>query len=212
MYVPPHFKEEQLPLLQEAIRNSRLASLVTMTAGGLVASHVPLHLDPEPAPYGTLRGHVARANTQWRESNGEVEGLAIFLGPEAYISPAWYPSKKVDGKVVPTWNYVAVHAYGRVSFFDDADRLLALITALTEQHEGKRADPWAVSDAPADYIRARLKGIVGFDMPIARLEGKWKMSQNQPADNRLGAEEGLRREGGSAETAVAAVMARAQKR
>jgi transcriptional regulator len=211
MYVPPHFKEEQLPVLQEAIRNSRLASLVTMTAGGLVASHVPLHFDPEPAPYGTLRGHVARANTQWRDSNSDVEGLAIFMGPEAYISPAWYPSKQADGKVVPTWNYVAIHAYGRVSFFDDTDRLLALVTALTEQHEGKRAEPWAVSDAPADYIRARLKGIVGFDMPIARLEGKWKMSQNQAAENRLGAEAGLQREGGSAETAVAAVMAETRK-
>ena len=207
MYLPPHFKEERLAILQEAIRNSRLASLVTMTAAGMVASHVPLLYDPEPAPYGTLRGHVARANMQWRDSQSEIEALAIFTGPEAYISPAWYPSKKADGKVVPTWNYVAIHAYGHIEFFDDAERLLAVVTGLTNSHEGKRADPWAVTDAPPDYIRARLKGIVGFAMPLSRIEGKWKMSQNQAMENRQGAREGLEREGAAAEQDAAAIMA-----
>lgn len=212
MYVPPHFREQRLPTLQEAIRQSRIATLVTMGADGLIASHLPLLLDPEPAPYGTLRGHVARANSQWRDSKGEVEALAIFMGAEAYISPAWYPSKRADGKVVPTWNYVAIHAYGRITFFEDPARLLALVTALTQSHEGKRADPWAVSDAPADYIQARLKGIVGFELPIVRLEGKWKMSQNQPAENREGAREGLRREGGAPEEIVADAMTRLEKK
>ena len=206
MYLPPHFKEERLPVLHEAIRHSRVASLVTMTGAGMVASHVPMLLDSEPSPYGTLQGHVAKANMQWRDSVGGTDGLAIFLGPEAYISPAWYPSKREDGKVVPTWNYVAIHAYGPVEFFEDAERLLKVVTRLTETHEGKRADPWSVSDAPDDYIRARLKGIVGFEMPIRRLEGKWKMSQNQSAENRLGAAEGLRREGAAAELAVAEAM------
>lgn len=211
MYLPPHFKEERLATLQEAIRNSRLASLITMTPAGMAASHVPLLYDPDPAPYGQLRGHVARANMQWRDSQTDVEALAIFTGPEAYISPAWYPSKKADGKVVPTWNYVAVHAYGRIEFFDDPDRLLAVVTGLTESHEGKRRDPWAVTDAPPDYIRARLKGIVGFAMPIARIEGKWKMSQNQPMDNRQGAREGLEREGQAPEKDTAAIMAELEK-
>ena len=208
MYVPPHFREDRPSVLHEAIRQSRLATVVTLSPGGLMASHVPLHLDPEPAPYGTLRGHVARANTQWRDSASEVEALAIFMGPEAYISPSWYATKREDGKVVPTWNYVAIHAYGRIAFFDDPTRLLALVTKLTDTHEAKRAAPWAVSDAPANYIRARLKGIVGFELPIARLEGKWKMSQNQPVENRLGVAEGLRREGGPSETAVGMIMAR----
>jgi transcriptional regulator len=206
MYVPPHFNEDRLPVLHDAIRQSKLATLVTLSPTGLIASHVPLHLDPEPGPYGTLRGHVARANTQWREGVAEVDALAIFMGPEAYISPAWYPTKQQDGKVVPTWNYVAIHAYGPIVFFDDPTRLLALVGKLTETHEGKRAAPWKVSDAPADYIRARLKGIVGFELPIARLEGKWKMSQNQPAENRLGAAAGLQREGGPSEAAVSAIM------
>ena len=212
MYVPPHFREQRLPILQEAIRQSRIATLVTMGADGLIASHLPLLFDPEPGPYGTLRGHVARANSQWRDSRSEIEGLAIFMGTEAYISPAWYPSKQADGKVVPTWNYVAIHAYGRITFFEDPARLLALVTALTQNHEGKRADPWAVSDAPADYIQARLKGIVGFELPIARLEGKWKMSQNQPAENREGVREGLRREGGVPEEIVADAMTRLEKK
>jgi transcriptional regulator len=211
MYVPPHFKEDRLPVLHEAIRQSRVATLVTLSSAGLVASHVPMLLESDPMPNGTLRGHVARANAQGRDPVSTVQALALFMGPEAYISPAWYATKKEDGKVVPTWNYVAIHAYGTITFFDDPDRLLALVTKLTETHEGKRAAPWAVSDAPADYIRGRLKGIVGFELPIARLEGKWKMSQNQPSENRSGIAEGLLREGGPSEAAVGAIIAAANK-
>jgi transcriptional regulator len=206
MYLPPHFKEERVPVLHEAIRTAALGTLVTMGADGLEASHVPMLLDPEPAPYGTLIGHVSRANGQWRRPDAGMAALAIFLGPEAYVSPAWYATKRQTGKVVPTWNYVAVHAYGALRFFEDAERLLALVTRLTETHEAGRPAPWAVTDAPPEFIRAQLKGIVGFELPIARLEGKWKLSQNRPAEDRAGAIEGLQREGGDGGAAVAEAM------
>jgi transcriptional regulator len=203
MYNPPHFKEDRVPVMHAAIRAVGLATLVTTGPDGLVASHIPLLLDPEPAPYGTLHGHLARGNPQGRQE-GDSEALAIFLGPDAYITPSYYATKRETGKVVPTWNYVAIHAYGKLAFFDDAERLLALVTRLTRRHEAGRAAPWKVSDAPADYLRGQLKGIIGFAMPIARLEGKWKMSQNRPAEDRAGVADGLAREG---EAVVAAIVA-----
>jgi transcriptional regulator len=206
MYLPPNFKQDQVPVLHEAIRRSGLATLVTSGADGLIASHVPMLLDPEPGPYGMLRGHVSRANPQWRGVTPGVEALAMFLGPDAYITPSWYETKRETGKVVPTWNYVAIHAYGTIEFFDDADRLLAIVTALTEKQEAKRAAPWAVSDAPADFIKAQLKGIVGFALPISRLEGKWKMSQNRPAQDRAGVIAGLAGESGEAQQEVGKIV------
>ena len=206
MYLPPNFKQDQVPVLHEAIRRSGLATLVTSGADGLIASHVPMLLDPEPAPYGKLRGHVSRANPQWHGVTPGVEALAMFLGPDAYITPSWYETKRETGKVVPTWNYVAIHAYGTVEFFEDPDRLLALVTKLTETHEAKRAAPWAVSDAPADFVRAQLKGIVGFELPISRLEGKWKMSQNRPAQDRAGVIEGLAGESTEAQKEVGRIV------
>jgi transcriptional regulator len=203
MYNPPHFKEDRVPVMHAAIRAVGLATLVTTGPDGLVASHIPLLLDPEPAPYGTLHGHLARGNPQGRQEE-DSEALAIFLGPDAYITPSYYATKRETGKVVPTWNYVAIHAYGKLAFFDDAERLLALVTRLTRRHEAGRAAPWKVSDAPADYLRGQLKGIIGFAMPIARLEGKWKMSQNRPAEDRAGVADGLAREG---EAVVAAIVA-----
>ena len=182
MYVPAHFAETRTDVLHDAIRRIGFATLVTHGADGIEASHVPMLLEPEPQPYGTLIGHIARENPQWRRAAGE--SLAIFLGPDTYVSPAWYPTKKQNGKVVPTWNYVAIHAYGRASFFDEPERLKALVTRLTETHEAGRPAPWAVSDAPADYIAMMLQAIVGFVLPIARLEGKWKMSQNRPPADR----------------------------
>ena len=172
---------------------------------------MPMLLDPELAPYGTLHGHIARSNPQWQRAAAGVHALAIFLGPDAYISPSWYATKQETGKVVPTWNYVAIHVYGPVRFFDDADRLLALVTKLTETHETRRAAPWAVTDAPEDYIRRQLNAIIGFEIPIARLEGKWKMSQNRPAQDRVGMVEGLAREEGPAKTAIAKLVAAANK-
>ncbi len=206
MYLPPQFREDRVPVLHEAIRQAALGTLVTLAPDGLVASHIPMLIDPEPAPFGTLRGHLSRANPQWRDVTPGVQALAIFLGPDAYVTPAWYATKRQTGKVVPTWNYVAIHAYGPVRFFDDPDRLLALVTELTDAHERGRPDPWAVSDAPAEFVQGMLKGIVGFELPVARLEGKWKMSQNRPPEDRAGVVDGLVREGGPAEAAVAAIV------
>jgi transcriptional regulator len=212
MYLPAQFTEERVPVLHDAIRQARLGTLVTLGEAGLEASHVPMLIDPEPAPYGTLMGHVSRANPQWRRPAAGVQALAMFLGPDAYISPAWYATKRQTGKVVPTWNYVAIHAYGEVRFFEDAERLLRLVTRLTETHEAGRPEPWAVSDAPPAFIRGQLKGIVGFELPIVRLEGKWKMSQNRTAEDRAGAVEGLRREGGAEEAVVAEIMVVAERK
>ena len=193
MYVPPLHKEDRIDVLHDAIRRTGLATLVTLTQDGLIASHVPMLLDADPAPYGTLVGHLARPNPQARGAIGEA--LAIFQGPEAYITPSWYETKRATGKVVPTWNYVTIHAYGTVEFFDDPERLRDVVTRLTERQEMPRAEPWAVTDAPADFIDVMLKGIVGFALPISRLEGKWKMSQNRPAEDRAGVIAGLQSDG-----------------
>ena len=195
MYVPPLFKEDRIDVLHAAMRGSGLVTLVTLTADGLTASHVPMLLDPDPAPYGTLLGHVARPNPQARGAVPGVQALAVFQGPDAYITPSWYATKRANGKVVPTWNYVTIHAYGPVEFFDDTERLRSIVTRLTEREELARAEPWAVTDAPADFIDGMLKGIVGFALPIARLEGKWKMSQNRPAQDRAGVVAGLEADG-----------------
>lgn len=195
MYIPTQFRETDIPTIHAAIRAAGLATLITMGPDGILATPLPLLLDPEPAPYGTLIGHVARANPQWHRTAADVPALATFAGPDAYVTPSWYATKRDTGKVVPTWNYVAVHAYGPVEFFDDPVRLLALVTKLTERHEGERASPWAVADAPPEFTQAQLKGIVGLRLPIARLEGKWKMSQNRNAQDRAGVVEGFRSEG-----------------
>jgi len=208
MYNPVHFDESRLEVLHETVRQAGLMTLVTVGADGPVASHVPMILDPAPAPYGTLRGHLARANPQWKEMGAGKTALAILLGADAYISPAWYPTKKASGKVVPTWNYLAIHATGPIASFDDPEKLLALVTALTNKHEGQRAEPWAVTDAPADYIQTMLKAIVGFELTIARLEGKWKMSQNRVAEDRAGTVEGLRREGNPTVAGIVAERSR----
>jgi len=212
MYLPDNFKEADVGVLHETIRRIKLGTLVTFGPAGLVASHVPMLIDAEPAPFGTLSGHVARANPHWREASPDTAALAIFLGPNTYMSPAWYATKRKTGKVVPTWNYVAVHAYGPVTFYDDADRLLNLVTRLTDTHEAGRPDRWHVSDAPADYTRSMLKAIVGFELPIARLEGKWKMSQNRPAEDVPGIVEALSRAGGDAAEVGHIVAARNKDR
>ena len=206
MYVPPHFVEDDKAALHRAIRETRLATLVTLGSEGLEASHVPILLDEGEGPFGVIRGHVARANPQWRRAATETSALAMFLGPDAYVSPNWYATKRETGKVVPTWNYLAIHAYGRVEFFEDAERLRAIVTSLTQPHEGRREKPWAVSDAPEDYIQAQLRGIVGFRLPIDRLEGKWKLSQNRPEVDRRGVIEGLEGEGGALESTIAQRM------
>ncbi|MEA2737325.1 MAG: transcriptional regulator [Acetobacteraceae bacterium] len=195
MYVPSHFNESRIDVLHGFIRASGLATLVSMTAEGLLASHAPLMLDPDPAPYGTLVGHLAKANPHARSADPGTQTLVIFHGPDGYITPSYYAAKKEHGKVVPTWNYTAVHAYGTLEVFDDPARLLAIVTRLTNLHEAERAQPWAVSDAPADFVQGMLNGIVGISLPIARLEGKVKMSQNRPAADQTGVVDGLRADG-----------------
>lgn len=193
MYLPSHFAEPRVPVLHDAIARSGIATLVTSGPAGIEASHVPMLLDPDPGPLGTLLGHIARDNPQW--TGGAGEALAIFLGTDSYVSPSWYPTKKESGKVVPTWNYVAIHAKGPIEWFDDAERLRAIVTRLTQKYEAGRPAPWAVTDAPPDYVDMMLKAIVGFAIPLARLEGKWKMSQNRPPADRKGTVDALRREG-----------------
>lgn len=193
MYVPAHFAEDHIPVLHDAMRGSGLVTLVTLTADGLIASHVPLLLNPEPAPYGTLIGHLARPNPQAQTAIGEA--LAIFQATDGYITPSYYATKRETGKVVPTWNYTAIHAYGTLRFFDDRTELLDIVTRLTNRHESRRAVPWAVSDAPADFVQGMLNGIIGFELAITRLEGKRKLSQNRPAADRIGVVDGLREDG-----------------
>ncbi len=173
------------------MRQHSLAALVTLGPDGLIANHVPLILYPEVGPLGTLRGHLSRTNPQWRDSLPEVSALAIFQGPSAYITPSWYPTKQESGKVVPTYNYMVVHAHGPLQTYDDPSLLERNVRALTELHESRFAEPWSVDDAPADYVKGMLKGIVGIEIPIAKLEGKWKLSQNRPAEDQRGAVDGL---------------------
>ena len=191
MYTPNAFAINDLNELHQQILGTRLAILVTHGEQGLEASHLPLLLNVNDGPHGTLYGHFARANPQWRELQNGAEALVIFAGADAYVSPEFYPSKAEHGKVVPTWNYVAVHAYGTAEVFSDADRLRNLVSALTDRHESGRASPWKVADAPADYIDGMLKAIVGFALPIQRLEGKRKISQNRNAADIAGVREGL---------------------
>jgi len=191
MYTPSNFAINDLNELHQHILGARLGVLVTHGEQGLQASHLSLLLNADHGPNGTLYGHLARANPQWRELQNGAEALVIFAGADAYVSPGFYPSKAEHGKVVPTWNYVAVHAYGTGEVFTDTDRLRDLVSALTERHEAGRAQPWKVADAPADYIDGMLKAIVGFALPIQRLEGKRKLSQNRSAADIAGVREGL---------------------
>lgn len=206
MYTPDHFREDRIPVLHGAIREIGLGALVTAGAPGLEATHLPMLIEPAPAPLGSLIGHMARANPQWKNTAAGGQVLAIFTGPHTYVTPSWYASKAETGKVVPTWNYIAVHAYGDVEFFDERARLRAHVSRLTDAHESARANPWAVSDAPADYIEKMLGAIIGFTVSITRLEGKWKMSQNRSPQDRAGVVVGLQREGGAARNAIAEIM------
>jgi transcriptional regulator len=203
MYIPHHFREERSHVLQELIRTHSLATLVTLGPEGLLANHLPMILDIEPAPWGTLRGHLARANPQWRESRTDVAALAIFQGPAAYISPSWYPSKAQHGRVVPTYNYVVVHARGLLRVVEDPEWLRQHLRALTSQHEAAFAEPWSIDDAPAEYINQLLETIVGIEIRVAALEGKWKVSQNRPAADRSAVVDSLRATGNPTNHAMA---------
>ena len=181
MYIPPHFEQADIEVMHELIRNRPFATLVTLGSDGINANHIPLHLVPEPKPFGVLRGHVARSNPIWRDLASDVDTLAIFHGPDAYISPSWYATKQETGKVVPTWNYAVVHAYGSLRIIDDASWVRSQMEDLTTYHEAAFPVPWALSDAPGDFTKKLIETVIGIEMVITRLSGKWKVSQNQPS-------------------------------
>ena len=196
MYQPPHFREDSLDVQHGLIRAHPLGLLISTSADGLVANPIPFVIDADRGENGTLRCHVARANGQWKDLQASADCLVVFQGAEHYITPSWYASKREHGKVVPTWNYATVHCWGRAEIKDDAVWVRDQIEALTRQHEGPRAKPWAVDDAPAPFIAAQVRGIVGIEIPISRIEGKWKVSQNRPEADRAGVHEGLGGEAG----------------
>jgi transcriptional regulator len=206
MYTPKSFAEKRLPVLHEAIRRIAFGTLVTAGEGGIEASHLPFVLVPDEGPLGTLYAHVAKGNDHISRHTGEV--LSLFAGPHAYISPNGYPGKATHHREVPTWNYIAVHAYGRPETFVEPTRLRDLLVALTHQSEqdAAQARPWQVDDAPADYVATMLKGIVGIRIPVDRIEGKWKLGQNRTVEDRTGAANLLAERPGDDEQAIAKAM------
>ncbi len=192
MYVQQKFVETRADVLQALIKANPLGAFVMLGADGLEANHMPFHLDTSVSPHGTLRGHLPKSNPIWKNSepNGP-EALVIFQGPETYITPSWYPSKHAHGQAVPTWNYAVVHAYGWPTFIHDRAWLLAHVSELTNTHEATQKLPWQVTDAPTDYIDKMLELIVGVEIPLTRVTGKWKVSQNRPPADRLGVAAGL---------------------
>jgi transcriptional regulator len=192
MYVPAHFAPPDDESVQDLLRHHGAADLVTGTTDGLVATLLPFVYD-EPATegdHGRLLGHVARNNDQW-QLPALGDALVIVRGPDAYVSPAWYASKTEHGRVVPTWNYVTAHVYGRLVVHDDPEWVEALVRRLTAKHEGRRDEPWSVDDAPARYVAGQLRAIVGLEVAITRVEAKWKLSQNRSADDVAGTVAGL---------------------
>jgi transcriptional regulator len=204
MYMPQHFAETDVPTLHGLIHAQPLGAWVLHDGTQLLANHVPFALH---ADEGVLRCHVARANPAWKACAGNAASCVVmFQGPQHYISPSWYPSKKEHGKAVPTWNYAVVHVHGRARAIDDAQWLHANVSWLTTQHEAGRDQPWQVSDAPTDYIDKMIAAIVGIEITIERIEGKWKTSQNQPEANRGGVVHGLQQDGDAAAVAMAGLV------
>ena len=203
MYLPAHFNEPRIELLHQLIRERPFGTLVTLTAEGLSANHIPFEFDAAPAPLGTVRCHVARANPIWRDFSPTVEALVIFQGPKAYVSPSFYPTKQVTGEVVPTYNYVIVHGSGAMKVIHDREWLRGLVTRLTNRFEAERGAPWQVTDAPPAFIDKQLGAIVGVEIALTRLIGKWKVSQNRPATDREGVVKGLNERDDAESLAVA---------
>lgn len=206
MYLPTHFEEPRIEVMHELMRARPLATLVMQSPDGLDANHIPLHLAAGASPFGSLQGHVARANPLGSKLNENIPVLAIFHGPDAYISPSWYATKKETGKAVPTWNYVVVHAHGTLRIIDDAAWLRAQLDALTTRHEESFPHPWSLSDAPHDYTEKMISAVIGIEIVISKLSGKWKTSQNQPMANQAGVIDGLRSSERDHSTAMAALI------
>ena len=207
MYQPPHHREDRLDVQHALIRAHPLGTLITLGSGGLVANPIPFLLDDRRGDFGVLQGHLARANGQWRGFDPTVEALVVFQGVESYITPSWYATKRETGKVVPTWNYAIVQVSGPLQVIEDGEWLATQVAALTSRNESGRREPWSVSDAPAAFLEAQLKGIVGIEIPITRIEGKWKVSQNRPEADRRGVAAGLRSSGSSDERAMGELVA-----
>jgi transcriptional regulator len=210
MYQPDHFRVEDVPQMHALMRTRPFAALVSAGTGGLYASHLPTVLKDEGL-HGVVECHLARANPHCTDLGEANEALMIFQGPEAYITPNWYPSKAQHGKVVPTWNYAVVHAYGRVEVINDTAWLRRHVAELTAQQERNEAKPWALSDAPSTYVDAMLRGIVGFRFVVVRLEGKWKMSQNREMPDRAGVVKGLGLRANGDDLEIAGIVARQLK-
>ena len=205
-YLPPHFEETDTATLHALVRAHPLATWVVQHQGELLVNHIPFLLDAERGEHGMLVGHVARANPVWQALAGGATSVAVFTGPQAYVSPNWYPSKHAHGKAVPTWNYATVHAHGVPQAFDDPARVLDVVTRLTQAHEAGQALPWQVADAPADYIASMLKAIIAIEIPVRRWAGKWKVSQNRPAADQQGVAAGLTGQGCGAAAQMAALV------
>jgi transcriptional regulator len=212
MYQPPHFREDRLDVQHALMRAHPLGLLISSGAGGLMANPVPFVLHADASERGTLRCHLSRANPHWRELGAVEECLVVFQGPQEYITPSWYETKRQTGKVVPTWNYATVHAWGQPRVIEDTEWLRKNVEALTRAHEDTRAAPWAVNDAPPEFLAAQLPGIVGVEIPIARIEGKWKVSQNRIDADRAGVISGLRGQGEASEPMAQLVAERLKPR
>jgi len=197
MYLPPAFREDRLAVQHDLMRAYPLALVITAGVGGLLANPIPVLIYPDEGTCGTLRAHLSRGNPQWQELGAVAECLVVFQGPQEYITPSWYATKQETQKVVPTWNYATVQAWGRPRLVEDSAWLRRQLDDLTHLAEHTRLAPWHVGDAPDGFIAAQMKGIIGVEIPIARLEGKWKVSQNRPAADRQGVIEGLRAQGAS---------------
>ncbi|SDF97749.1 FMN-binding negative transcriptional regulator [Paraburkholderia phenazinium] len=206
MYVPAHFEENRPEVLHQMIADHPLGTLVTTGPNGLDANHVPFEFAPGEGPHGTLRAHVARANPVWQEVATHPDTLVIFQGPAAYISPTWYPSKHETHRQVPTYNYMVVHAHGKIVVRDDEAFVRGLVARLTRTMEANEPKPWKMGDAPADFISQMLGAIVGIEIEVTRLVGKWKLSQNKEARDRRGAVEALLAGGSETQEAVAEAM------
>jgi transcriptional regulator len=206
MYIPQQFDESRVPVLHDLMHEHPFAALVANTSDGLEANHIPLVLDTTRGQFGTLRGHVARANPMWQVVAAGTQVLAIFQGVSHYVSPRWYPSKKEHGKVVPTWNYVVVHARGNIEWFHDRSWLRDLLETTTNRHKGSHPAPWQVSDAPEEYVQRQLGAIVGFEIAVSQLTGKWKLSQNRNAADRAGVIAALSVDSGRGAQEMAALM------
>ncbi|MEQ9003315.1 MAG: FMN-binding negative transcriptional regulator [Pseudomonadales bacterium] len=211
-YRPPHFQAPDADAVRSLITRHPLATLVLTGADGIDAEHLPMLLEHTETGHGVLRGHVARANPVWQQVPDGADALAIFHGPDHYVSPGWYPSKRAHGKVVPTWNYAVVHGHGRLTWQHDRDWLLALVTRLTDAHEAGRAAPWHVTDAPDDYVTRMLGAIVGVEIALTRLEGKWKQSQNRSTEDVAGVIAGLEADGSLSARDAAALMQETRSR